>query len=232
MAVDVTSGRALSSRLVLPAPTLIAAVKCVLFFCILASVGLRASHGARLGQDATTSQQLIGGTSPDGKYEVRIVEANREPSNYAYVVIDPKTRRKLKELTEGGGIWRYDQMAGRAAVLWHSSASVFALTDPGTQHSQELYLYEVRPTEVVSVAVPHFLDNALGRIGATEVYGTSVVTARRWEGDRLICELDFNAHLPTGPSPTYSVEFALILFHGPLSASRFTLETMGRPRVR
>ena len=178
-----------------------------------------------------TSAVLAGGMSPDGRYELRIVESpDREPSGYAYQLIEVSTRRSIARLAEGGGAHTYALASARSLVRWHASSAFFALTDQGTQRSQEMYVYEVRPTGVVLVPLPDYQQNALGRVNSTEPYRVSITEPQVWDGDLLKCRLTFDVlRRESSATPTYRVDFALRLWHGANSATRISLDSMGTP---
>lgn len=177
---------------------------------------------------------LKGGKSPDGKYEVRVFKNDRsELSNYYYGLYDLKTKKVVKKMQEGGGFTNYDGAQETAEVLWHPSSRFFALTDHGSRHSMELYVYRLSPSSVELLKAPDYFQNALGRIGATECYLTSVVKPVRWEENALVSELTFDAYETReegvqGRSPFYHVTFWLEITEGS-SFLRFT--RMEKPKA-
>ncbi len=174
---------------------------------------------------------VSGGKSPDGRYEVRIYQTDtRDPSDYYYGVLDTKTGKLIKQLSEGGGYSLYKGAVTTAHVLWHSSSRFFALTDHGGRHSMEMYIYEVSPNEVVLIHQPDFYQNALGRVDATEGYLTSVVKPLKWDKDVLTCSLIFDAEIPGhGRSPFYKTQFTLDILYGQNSSSYLLFTSMSKP---
>ena len=173
-----------------------------------------------------------GGESPDGRFQVRIYKTGDEgnPSNYNYAVVDAKTGKIIQKLQEGGGIAMYEGAETMSRVIWHRSGSFFALTDHGTRHSIEMYVYEIAPPNVALLKTQDYFQNALGRVGATSVYATSVVQPLRWDKDDLICDLVYDSYAPTGGrSPQYTTEFTLHLEHGPNTASNLMFTKMSAP---
>jgi hypothetical protein len=132
-----------------------------------------------LGEDSLVE----GGSSPDGRYEIRIYKTGEEgaPSNYYYAVVNAKTGKIVQKLNEGGGFAVYEGALGMSHVLWHSSGDFFALTDHGSRHSMEMYVYQVASPQVTLLKTQDYFQNALGRVGATSVYATSVVKPLRWD---------------------------------------------------
>jgi hypothetical protein len=171
-----------------------------------------------------------GGTSPDGRYEVRIVKTLDSPSDYRYELVEIATKRSIKTLGPMGGYYDYAFQSKNALVRWHASSRFFAVTDRGTSHSQELYVFEVTERDVVRLTLPDYQQNALGRVDAVATNLTSVTEPLAWNGDMLTCRLTFDITSPAAGRAAYTVGFALRLWHGPASATWISLGSMGRPR--
>jgi hypothetical protein len=188
--------------------------------------------GLFLCGSARAENELVkGGKSPDGHFEVRIYNSpGREPSDYYFALVDSNTGKPIKELPTSGGINKYRTAAETASALWHSSSRCFAITDRGTKHSRELFVFEVRDNEIEALELPDFFRSAVGLVNATEGYAVSVVTPLRWEADDLVCGFVFDATLPkAGRSPQYTTEFTLRLYYGANQRSYLRLESMNRP---
>ncbi len=175
-----------------------------------------------------------GGLSPDGRYEVRIFKTGPDddsgnPSNYYYAVVNARSEKIVQKLAEGGGFCVYEGAQNMSHVLWHNTGKFFALTDHGTRHSMEMYVYEVAPPKVILLTTQDYCQNALGRVGATEVYATTVVKPLRWNKDDLICNYTFDTRTKDGRGPTYEVEFTLHLQHEPNIASNLMFVDMKTP---
>jgi hypothetical protein len=194
----------------------------VRFSLVIALLGT----GALKGEDSLVG----GGRSPDGRYEVRIFQTeSRDPSDYYYAVVDARRGEIVQRLSEGGGYSRYKGAATTASVLWHSSGEYFALTDHGSRHSMEMYLYAVTPRAVTVIRSPDYFQNALGRVNATEGYLTSVVKPLKWTGDDLVCDLIFDATSRTKGRLSYKTRFTLRLLHGPNTAPTLQFVNMEAP---
>lgn len=171
-----------------------------------------------------------GGLSPDGRYEVRIFQTNSQSrGDYYYAVVDAKSKQIIQKLAEGGGVCVYKGALNMAHVLWHNSSNFFALTDHGSRHSLEMYVYEIAPPKVTLLTTQDYCQNALGRVGATEVYATTVVKPLRWDKDNLVCSYTFDTQAENGRGPTYSAEFTLQLQHDPNRASNLMFVDMKKP---
>jgi hypothetical protein len=173
---------------------------------------------------------LTGGQSPDGHYQVRIYQTDSpDPSDYYYAVFDTKAHKILKQLSEGGGFSVYKGAKDISKVVWHPSSHFFALTDHGTRHSMEMYIYEVTPSDVTLLEQPDYYQNALGRVSSTEGYMTCVTKPLDWKDDVLHCNLFFDAKTADSPRAMFSVDFDFKLRHGDSQASSLEFTSMGRP---
>jgi hypothetical protein len=174
---------------------------------------------------------VAGGESPDGRYQLRIYKTDsRAPSDYFYGVFDTQKRKVVKELAEGGGIANYEGAKEIAKVLWHSSSRFFALTDHGTRHSVEMYIYAIRDTEVTLLEQPNYFQNALGRVDSTEGYMTVVVKPLQWKQDDLSCSMIFDARTKDSSREMYTVDFNLKLRHGDAQSPQLEFASMGKPK--
>jgi hypothetical protein len=180
-----------------------------------------------------------GGVSPGGRYEIRVFEISEPtPSNYVIAFVDGATRRVINEISPSGGYFSYAdarrdaEEVGRSLIvraLWHGGGRFVAITDAGTAHSRELYLYEVTGANVVRIKLPDYPQNALGRVGSTETASTAVTELRRWDGDILQATFTFRAQNPRpgGMSPTFVVPFSLRVWPG--TPGYVTFQSMGKP---
>lgn len=175
---------------------------------------------------------LDGGKSPDGRYHVRIYQTDsNDPSNYFYGVYDTKSKAILKKLDEGGGYSNYSNAKLVSKVLWHRSSRIFALTDHGTRHSMEMYLYGITAEgSIILLNQPDYFQNALGRVDSTEGYMTAVVKPTAWNDDSLTCNLFYDAKTPDSPRAMFSVDFRLRLRDGALQSPGVEFEWMGSPK--
>jgi hypothetical protein len=169
---------------------------------------------------------LPGGRSPDGKLELRVFRNNNEPSNYDLRLCPAGGSVALFNLDAGGGYLGYEAALERDHVLWHSSGQFFALTDQGTRHTVELHVFAFRDGKLRRLTVPDYVQNALGRIRATEIEQSCVTTLLHWTGDELLLKLDFSAN----QRRLYTCRVTLHLFHGPDSEPTFALKKVTNPR--
>ena len=138
---------------------------------------------------AQAKETLIeGGCSHDGRFEVRIVQdINRDiPSDYVFAIYNTRTNKCLIRFDEVGGILRYDDAFRKhSKALWNDSNSFVVFTDSGTQHSTEIYVFNVSDGSAQRVQLPDYLQNALGRIDATEAGIICGSIPERWDGNKL-----------------------------------------------
>jgi hypothetical protein len=166
---------------------------------------------------------MDGGRSPNGRFEVRIVrDPNSEPSDYAIRIQNSATGKSLFTLDNIGGYLRYSAAVERCHALWHSSSQFVAITDQGTRHSRELYLLAIYPDRVDRLKFPDYIQNALGRVGATEVDFACVSSPIRWEGDDLIVQFHFTAN----DRHSYTCDVILHISHGEHTAPSIGLKSV------
>jgi hypothetical protein len=175
---------------------------------------------------------LPGGLSPDERYQIRIYQTDSsDSSDYYYGVYNTKSNALLKKLDEGGGYSRYSSAKEISKVFWHPSSRFFALTDHGTRHSMEMYIYEITSdNKIILIGQPDYFQNALGRVNSTEAYMTAVVKPINWKEDSLTCNLFFDAKTPESPRSMFSVDFILRLRHGAQQRSGVEFTWMGTPK--
>lgn len=181
-----------------------------------------------------------GGASPDGRYEVRaIYEPNRDPADYSIAIVDAKTGRVIGEKLASGGHFSYEDIkrdagtSGYSKIVvarWHGNQAIVAITGAATAHTRELALYEIAFSRIEQIAVPDFVQNALGRVNATSIRDTAVTDLERWEGDVLRATLTFRAYRTNVLFEQYSVPFSLRISHQSGMSTSVQFESMGTPR--
>jgi hypothetical protein len=191
-------------------------------------------------QGRSTSAPIQGGTSPDGRLEVRIARAGFEPSGYQLVLTDAAAGHVVSPLGVIGGVSNYETAKEFSRAIWHPSGRIFVVNDRGLRRSQTIHLFDVLANRAAKLEIPDYLQNALGRVGAVGTYRTNVTEPLRWDGDLLRCELTFDATTErTTPDGTidrstamYRVDFALQVTIAPWHSMRASLHSMGTPQPR
>jgi len=178
---------------------------------------------------------MDGGRSPDGRYEVRIAhevstDPNNSPDSYSILLHAAKTTKPFYALDSIGGYNRYAAATERCHAFWHRSGEFVVITDQATRHSKEIYILAVSTQRTERLAFPNYIQNALGRIGATEIDLHCVSTPKAWDGDDLLLTLSFSARLPTGRRQFYTTDVTLHLSHGPNSAPTVGLKNVTTPK--
>lgn len=144
---------------------------------------------------------MEGGRSANGRYEVRISRVadegdrllKRAATSYAIRLYETRHSKSLHTLDSGGHL-NYTAAVERCRAIWHSSNRFVAISDQPARHSQEFFVLDVSKERVRRFELPDYVQNAIGRVNATEVDSTCVSTLKRWDGDDLIVELYFNAN--------------------------------------
>ncbi len=176
------------------------------FFLVLA-LALAASMQAK--------EALIeGGRSKDGRFEIRIVQdTNRDergPSDYVFAIYNTHTNKRLVRLDDVGGLLSYDDARQSSRALWNDSSSFVVVTDSGTRHSTEIYVFNVSDSSAQRIQLPDYLQNALGQVGATEAGIVCGSMLERWDGNRLHLTLTFDVwRSPNEPRVIYTCQVTL-----------------------
>lgn len=166
-----------------------------------------------LAASAQAKETLIqGGRSNNGRFEVRIVQdTNRDnPSDYDFAIYNVRTHERLVRFDEVGGILRYDDARKNSKALWNDSSSFVVFTDSGTQHSTEIYVFDVSDSSAQRIQLPDYLQNALGRVDGTEAGIVCGSIPERWDGNQLHLTLVFDVwRSPNEPRVVYSCHVTL-----------------------
>jgi hypothetical protein len=177
---------------------------------------------------------MQGGRSPDGRFEVRIVRhANSGPDNlpdtYSIHLHAARTAQPFYSLDSIGGYNRYGAAIERCRALWHSSGEFVVITDQATRHSKEIYIVAISNGRAERLDIPDYIQNALGRVGATEIDLHCISTPKAWSGDDLLLTLYFSARPPRGGRHFYTSDVTLHLSHGPNIAPTVGLKSVTVP---
>jgi len=161
-----------------------------------------------------------GGRSKDGHYEVRIVEdPDSEPSDYVFDIVDTQTKKRLVRVEDAGGILRYNAARETSQAFWDESGSFVVFTDQGTRHSLEIYVFQVAGASASRIAIPDYVQNALGRVNATQIDLHCLSAPKRWDGTKLGLELGFSVSDPVRGRVFYTCDVTLGFHRGDSSAT-------------
>ena len=130
-----------------------------------------------------------GGLSADGRYELRRVSS---PTPEFVRLVDTRTGEEVGRLPLGRPRLP-DADAPPCEVVWHPDGQWFALLDHEHKMSTTLALYALHQGKPVRLPVPDYIQNALGRVDATEATLPCLSKAGLWNGDDLNVILIFNA---------------------------------------
>jgi|GEM_PF-5356729 len=160
----------------------------VLFFPVGRSANAAVSAvSAEAAQDAV--EVVEGGVSPDGRFRlvrpaspvpawVRVEES----STAAEIARLPLARVRLP-----------DADAPPCVAIWHPGGQWFALLDHEHKLSTSLSIYALHDGKAVRLTVPDYVQNALGRVDATEATLPCMSKAGLWNENALSVILVFNA---------------------------------------
>jgi hypothetical protein len=169
-----------------------------------------------------------GGRSPDGRYEVRLVRTpnynpNNDGSEYLFHI---RAGDKPLVTVPGSGFRGYPIAKEYCKALWDRSSRFVAITDRETRHTTALHIVSVLPDGTRQFEIPDFVQNALGRVNATEVDFACTTTPKRWDGDDLIVQLYFTAN----GRHTYTCDVTLHVHHEERSMPSLGLKAVSKPK--
>jgi len=181
---------------------------------------------------ASAEDALVdGGLSPDKRFEVRIArDPNSDPSDYAIRIHAAKAKKPFYTLRDIGGLDRYPAAKQSCRALWHSSSQFVVFTDHGTRHSKEIYLLDVTPGHVERLQLPDYVQNALGRVNATEIDIHCLSTPKKWTDDDLLLTLFFSTSTLEHGRRFYTCDVTLHITHGQNQAAYVGLAKVTQPK--
>jgi hypothetical protein len=204
---------------------------------------VRAFPAGASDQAAQTSDlksvMAIGGLSPDGRLEVRVLETETPaPSNYVVALVDRAAGRVVAELTRGG-YFSYADVSGdleeRSAlrvirVRWHQGSRFVAITDAGTTDRRALYVFAVMDDGAVApLRLPEYERDALRLVGAPATIRRAVTDLDVWNGDVLQASLTLRIERPSHVLEQFMVPFSIRLIQDGTNAPRLVLDRMVAP---
>jgi hypothetical protein len=165
-------------------------VKFLVWLCLWAAQNANADN---------TQLPLKGGTSPDGTTEIRLIAEAPYPgwkddgindyeSTYVFGFFHRKAKKPYYTADVGGGYCAPQGANGIDSALWDASGKFVALSDHGTRHSMEIYLFKVIGKNVEKLPLPKYGTKAITdpRSGAGSAW---CPVPERWEGTKLIIKL-------------------------------------------
>ena len=164
-----------------------------------------------VGVTAHAKEAVVeGGRSKNGHFAVRIVrDTSGDSSDYIFAICDTGSEKRLLQLRDVGGYHRYGEARQDAKALWNDSSSFVALTDSDSRHTERIYIFHVTDSSASRLDIPDFVQNALGRVDATETDLHSHPNPTRWQGNQLHVSLDFSVAHPTRRRIRYECEAVL-----------------------
>lgn len=178
---------------------------------------------------------MDGGRSPNGRYEVRIAhqvsnDPNSSPDGYVIHLHVAKRAKPFFTLDGVGGYNRYAAATERCHAFWHESSEFVVITDQATRHSKEIHILAVSDGHAERLAFPDYIQNALGRVGATEIDLHCVSTPKAWNGDDLALILYFSAKSQERGRHFYTSDVTLHLSHSRNNAPTVMLKNITSPK--
>lgn len=128
--------------------------------------------------------------SHDGQYEIQPV--NIDPAglgSFNIAVFDTKTGTKIHIFPA-----TYDIAHGCEWItLWHPRLPIVAIDVPDARRAGHIEIFRFLQGKPDQLTIPDYLQNALGRVKATETFNTGFSKLIAWNKDDLKLDLSFNA---------------------------------------
>ena len=171
-----------------------------------------------------------GGRSPDANYEVRLHSEPGSESPYAYILAIYRVgeAEPIGVIEDSTTYMTLAMAKERCQAFWHGSSRLVGVTNQGTRHTVELYLFAVDRGKAERLTFPDYVQNALGRVDATERGMYCISRPKGWEQDDLAIELFFKADQPDG-SHGYKTEVILHCERGEHSFPVIRLKSLSQP---
>lgn len=174
---------------------------------------------------------LAGGLSPDKRFEVRIANrGDNDESSYAIQIHAAKRQKPFYTLEEIGGFLRFAFAKEDCRAVWHPSGDFVAVTDRGTRHSREIYLFEVSADRARRLPQPDYVRKALSRVGAKEVGLHSIATPKGWQGDNFLLDYYFTVDWPERGRRGYTCDVTLKVTSGRKQRTSVSLARITQPK--
>ncbi len=140
-----------------------------------------------------TQTPLRGGVSPDGKTEIRILgnPGADAGEGYDFGFFKKGHTQPFFRTDVGGGYCTIDEAANIDCAVWDSSGSLVAISDHGTRHSMEIYLFSVNEKRVFALTIPKYGQDLSAKLDFHSGAGSAwCPVPEKWEGNRLFIKLE------------------------------------------
>lgn len=139
---------------------------------------------------------VVGGKSPDGKYEVVLSERAEPPACF---VRSTSSRSSLSDDYYGGYAFRLNAAIEvfNTSSLWNKSSTLVAIKLRGTKWSTGVTLLKLASDKFVEIKLPDFHPAVLKDIGVATIYRRAFTSPLRWINDSaLVLKLEGDCDLP------------------------------------
>ena len=143
---------------------------------------------------------MSGGRSPGGGYEIWMSPTSDPEVGGGLKRYDIQLRAAARASSiftltpiNGPNDMEYEAAKERTRALWHPSGRFVAITDQSSRFSRNVYILSVQDGSAKQLPIPDYVQNALGRIKATEIYRDSISIPKAWSGEDLSLTLYFSA---------------------------------------
>lgn len=150
-----------------------------------------------------------GGRSKDGRYEIRLVEETHGDAPYSFAIVKVHSKRQLARLRDVGGYDSYQNAQSDVHASWGASGKFVAITDRDSRHSTTVYILGVSDESIKRLNVQDYVQNALGRVDATQTDTVCESTLSQWNSDELHVIVDFRVSPSVDSAVRYECEAVL-----------------------
>lgn len=130
----------------------------LLFALLSATLPFTGCTARLLVQPASLHETVVipGGSSPDGRYEIRASRHPEFPGTNDYFLWDTRRLKCIRHLSDGGP----GRFPGLSEAAWAASGTMFALAHEDPRHIWNLQIFVVTRNGVTTVNTPDFLQMA------------------------------------------------------------------------
>jgi len=140
---------------------------------------------------------MDGGRSPNAEMEIRIVNTgnpNDSENIPCRIELWAKDQKKPLLVFNGPGFGGYAAAVQDCHAFWNPSNRFVAISERADRHSRQLHVFAILRDGARQLDLPDYVQNALGRVDATQVDFACGTNPKAWHENDLILGLYFTAN--------------------------------------